>query len=414
MTEEVGQLVLRDNYQQTQAISVAQAQGVALLDAQARLMRRLAPSEIDDQGRFTRFLEKQGRLHRGIEFLPTDEELAERKAKSLGLTTPEQAVLLAYCKMWLSDELVASDLPEDPWVGTALERYFPTMLKQKFGDVIPRHPLRREIIATHVLNSMVNRVGPTFAHQLSELTGQPAPQVVRAYLLAREVFGSVQLWQRIEALDNKVPDSVQSELIIEWRRLITRATTWFLRSRRLEEPMERGAQRLQPAVASLRERLAPEAAGTPRVEAWVAAGVPQELAQQVGCADRLFNALDIAEVVESAHSELAVTADVHFGIGERLGLEKLRQQIDLLDSGNHWQALAKIALADDLADLQRSIALDAVSREGGAAAQRLSAWEARNPMAFARARRLVAELADAAAPDLAMLSVALRELRNLV
>jgi glutamate dehydrogenase len=399
MTDEVAALVLRDNYFQTQELSVG---------------RSLAPQLLDDQARFIRFLEKSGRLDRGIEFLPSDDEIAERKARGLGLTTPEQAVLLAYSKMWLSDELVASDLPEDPWVATALARYFPSGLRQRFGEYIPRHPLRREIIATHVLNSMVNRVGPTFVHRLAELTGATPAQVVRAYLLAREVFASVELWQRIEALDNKVADSVQTALVVEWRRLIGRATTWFLRSRRLEEPMERGAQRLAPAIAALRARLEPEAAGLPQVTLWISAGVPAPLAAQIGAADRLYSALDIAEVAEGAHSPLDATSEVHFGVGERLGLEKLRQQIELLPADTHWQSLAKIALADDVADLQRSIALDAVKGNPGSAAEKLSAWEARNPMAFARAKRLVSELADAAVPDLAMLSVALRELRNLV
>jgi len=400
MTDEVAALVLRDNYFQTQALSVG---------------RRLAPTQIDEQARFMRFLEKTGRLHRAIEFLPTDDELAERKARGLGLTTPELAVLLAYSKMWLSDELVASDLPEDPWIGSALQRYFPTALKTEYGDYIPRHPLRREIIATHVLNSMINRVGSTFVHQLAELTGAAAPEVVRAYLLAREVFGSVELWQRIEALDNRVPDSVQSEMIVRWHRLIAQATTWFLRSKRLQEPLEQAAQRLLPAIAFLRTRLEPEAAGSTQAAAWVQAGVPHELAQRVAAADRLFSALDIAQIAEAGHSPLDATSEVHFGIGERLGLEKFRQQIELLPADTHWQSLAKVALADDLADLQRSIALDAVSRHPtGAAADKLSSWEARNPVAFARAKRLVAELADAASPDLAMLSVALRELRNLV
>ncbi|MEO5672665.1 MAG: NAD-glutamate dehydrogenase, partial [Ramlibacter sp.] len=269
MTDDVAALVLRDNYFQTQALSVG---------------RHLGAGQLDDQARFMRFLEKNGRLSRAIEFLPSDEELAERKARGLGLTTPEQAVLLAYSKMWLSDELVSSDVPEDPWIGTALVRYFPPALREKFGAYIPSHPLRREIIATHVLNSMVNRVGPTFVHQMSELTGATPAQVVRAYLLAREVFGSVELWQRIESLDNQVADAVQCEMIIEWRRLVARATAWFLRSRRLGEATDRAVQRLLPAVAALRARLEPEADGSARLAAWVQAGVPQALARQVGSA----------------------------------------------------------------------------------------------------------------------------------
>ncbi len=399
MTDDVAALVLRDNCFQTQALSIG---------------RYLAPGLIDEQARFMRFLEKKGRLDRAIEFLPTDDEIAERKARGLGLTTPEQAVLLAYSKMWLFDELVASDLTEDPWVATALNRYFPAALQADFAGYIPRHPLRREIIATHVLNSMVNRVGSTFVHQLAELTGATAPQVVRAYLLSREVFASVPLWQRIEALDNRVADSIQCEMIVEWRRLIARATIWFLRSKRLAEPTERGAQRLMPAVAHLRTRLEPEAAGLAQVSAWVQAGVPLALAQQVGAADRVFSALDIAEVAEAGNAPLDVASAVHFGIGERPGLEKLRQQIELLPADSHWQTLAKVALTGDLNDLHNSIALDAVRGHPGTAAEKLESWEARNAAAFARAKRLLAELAEAANPDLAMLSVALRELRNLV
>ncbi len=399
MTDEVAALVLRDNYFQTQALSVG---------------RRHAAVQIDEHARFMRFLEKNGRLNRAVEFLPTDDELAERKAHALGLTTPEQAVLLAYSKMWLSEELVASDLPEDPWIGTALQRYFPAALQGAFGDYIPRHPLRREIIATHVLNSMVNRVGSTFVHQQSELTGAAAPQVVRAYLLAREVFGSVELWQRIEALDNRVPDSIQCEMIVAWRRLIARSVTWLLRSRRVQEPMTDGVQRLLPAVEFLRKRLEREATDSAQAAAWTQAGVPDDLARRVSVADRLFSGLDIAEIAQAGRAALDVTSDVHVGVGERLELEKLRQQIELLPADNHWQSLAKVALADDLADLQRSLALDAVSRHQGAAADRLASWQARNPAALARARRLVAELVDAPATELAMLSVTLRELRNLL
>ena len=401
LTDEVAALVLRDNYFQTQALSVG---------------KRVALPMLDEHQRFMRFLEKEGQLHRAIEFLPSDDDIVQRKAKGAGLTTPELAVVLAYGKMWLYDQMLESDLPEDPWVATALHRYFPAKLDRQFAQYVDQHPLKREIISTHVINSMINRVGPTFAYQLAEQTGATPAHVIRGYLLARESFGSVALWQQIEALDNKVPDEIQCEMILEWRRLIVRATTWFLRSKRLGDSMEKVVQRLGPAVATLRARLASDCAKSPRAALWVAAGVPPELAQQVACAERLYSALDIAEIAEGAGSTLATTSDVHFGVGERLGLENLRQQIELLPADSHWQSLAKLALADDLADLHRSIALDAVKdgAGGASAADKLAGWEKRNPMAFARARRLVSELAELTAPDLAMFSVALRELRNLV
>jgi glutamate dehydrogenase len=399
MTDQVAALVLRDNYFQTQALSIG---------------GRLAPRLLDEQARFIRFLEKTGELNRAVEFLPTDEEIADRRARGLGLTCPERAVLLAYSKIWLNDELIASDLPEDPWIATALERYFPTQCKERFAAFIPRHPLKREIIATHVLNSMINRVGPTFVHRLGEITGATAPQVVRAYLAAREVFGLVPLWQQIEALDNHVADEVQAEMVISLRGLIARATTWFLRSRRLFEPTQQQVARFAPAVQALRAAAEGSAPVSLRATHWVEEGVPQALAQQVDRAGMLFNALDIAEIAEVSKRPLALTAAVHGGVGERLGLERMRQQIELLPAESYWQTLAKLALGDDVTDLQRSIALQALGAQEGAARQVLDHWEQANRQALERAHRLLAELQETPGSDLAMLSVALRELRNLV
>jgi glutamate dehydrogenase len=363
--------------------------------------------------RFIRFLERSGRLNRAIEFLPTDEEIAERKARGVGLTNPERAVLLAYSKMWMFEELLASDLPEDPWIGSALARYFPAQLRERFGAYIPRHPLKREIVATHVLNSMINRVGSTFAHRLADMTGMKPAQVVRAYLATREVFGQVALWREVEALDNEVADAVQSEMLIEEGWLTARATTWFLRSRRLAEPMERTFQRFTPVVEALRARLEAQPAGAPRAQAWIAAGVPAPLAQRIASADSLYAALDVAEIAEAVGRDVGEVSDVHVGVGARLGLAKLRQQIEALPADSYWQSLAKVALGDDLASLQRSIAQSVFTGDGGDAAALLAAWEARSGAGLERAQRLLAELGETKGADLAMLSVALRELRNL-
>ena len=399
MTDEVAALVLRDNYFQTQALSVTSRLGVKLLDQEAR---------------FIRFLEKSGRLNRAIEFLPSDDEIADRGAHGIGLTTPERAVLLAYSKMWLFDEIMGSDLPEDPWIGTALARYFPAALRESMSAYIPRHPLKREIVATHVLNSMVNRVGSTFVHRLADMTGAKPAQVVRAYLCTREVMGHVALWQQVEALDNLVPDAVQSEMLVEEGWLTSRATTWFLRWKRLPEPMEQTFTRFRAAVEALREPLAAQAATTPQAQAWVAAGVPPALAARVASADGLFAALDIAEVAEATRRDVTEVGEVHVGVGSRLGLARLRQQIDDLPGSSHWQSLAKAALGDDLAGLQRAITQEvlATGTDGGSSAM-LSRWEAANADALERAQRVLLELADAKSADLAMLSVALRELRNL-
>ncbi|MEP7283457.1 MAG: NAD-glutamate dehydrogenase domain-containing protein, partial [Rubrivivax sp.] len=264
MTGDVAALVLRDNYFQTQIIS---------------LTRRVGPQVLEQQARFIRFLEKHRLLARAIEFLPGDEEIATRKAQHQGLTNPEIAVLLAYSKMWLYDEALEANLHEVPWIGTALARYFPARLRGELGEAIPRHPLKREIVCTHVVNSMINRVGVTFVHRMMEASGATPAQIIRAYLLARETFGHVETWQGIEALDNRVADEVQAQMLTGLDMLTLRATRWFLRSKRLPDPMAQTIVRARPGVYSLWARLLDErnAAVRGRVLAsaqpWIDAGV---------------------------------------------------------------------------------------------------------------------------------------------
>ena len=406
MTDQVAALVLRDDYFQTQSLSVA---------------GRVAPQLLDAQQRFIQFLEKSGRLDRALEFLPPDEEIAERRAKKIGLVSPERSVLLAYSKIWLKDEFIDSDLPEDEWIATALGRYFPQTLREAYAGVMARHPLKREIIATHVLNSMVNRVGSTFVHRLMETTGARPRDIVRAYLLTREIFGYVPLWQSIEALDNKVADQVQSEMLIEAGRLIVRATSWFLRSRRLGEPMEQTIERFQPGVETLYNELARLLDAQARsqleshAERWTQAGVPREIAARVAALDTLFAALDIVEVAETTHAAVPTVAGVYFRLSSKLGLAWLRDRIGQIGGDSHWQTLARGSMRDDLASLQRTLAANVLARGAGAddPAALVAAWESANRDAMERASRLLGELRAAPAADLAMLSVALRELRNL-
>ena len=259
----------------------------------------------------------------------------------------------------------------------------------------------------------VNRVGSSFVHQLSESTGATPSLVVRAYLATREVFGYVPLWQRIEALVNRVSDAVQAQMVIELGPLARHATRWFLRVRRLDQPMEQVVRRLAPAVDVLRARLAAEGATSPRAGAWLQAGVPEQITQEVLSASGLFAALDIAEIADATQRPIDEASDVHSGLGQRLGMARLHQQIESLPTESYWQTLAKVALGDDLAGLQRSIAQNVLTHGQGTAADMLAAWEQRNQDALERAKRVLAELADAKGVDLAMLSVALRELRNL-
>jgi glutamate dehydrogenase len=406
MTDDVAALVLRDNYFQTQALSVT---------------GRIAPQLLDAQQRFIQYLEKAGKLNRALEFLPSDEEIGERRAKSIGLTSPERAVMLAYSKIWLYDELLASTLPDDVWVETALARYFPKALRKRYARYMARHPLKREIIAAHVTNSMINRVGSTFVHRLLETTGGKPHEIVRAYLLNREIFRFVTLWQQIEALDNKVDDAVQSAMLIDTARLIDRGTTWFLRSRRLSEDMGATITHFAARVDALATRLPQllDEADRARIEAavahYVAQGVSRELPERVVTFDTLYATLDIVEVADSTQRPVEIVAEIYFDLATRLGLPWLREMIVALPGQAHWQMLAKGAMLDDLSGLQRTITGEVIVGGGDIAAPDglIAAWQDRNRRGIERAAQLLGELRTAAPIDAAMLSVALRELRNL-
>src|SRR5262249_42943761 len=215
MTDEIADLVLIDNYRQAMALTHIETQGIALLD---------------DQIRFIRALERQGQLNRAGEFLPDDQTIAERRQKNIGLTRPELAVLLAYAKISLFDALLASDVPDDPFLVHDVGLYFPAALRKSYAKAIERHPLRREISATYLTNSLVNRVGASLGTEIGDKTGHAAPTIARAYLMARQSFHLRRLWARIEGLDNKVAAKAQVEMNLEIIRLTRRATRWMLQS----------------------------------------------------------------------------------------------------------------------------------------------------------------------------------------
>jgi glutamate dehydrogenase len=306
-------------------------------------------------------------------------------------------------------------------VESALLRYFPRELRERYSGYMSRHPLKREIIATHVTNSMLNRVGSTFVHYLMEITGFSPAEIVRAYLLTREVFGLVPLWKEIEALDNKVEDRVQAEMVIEIDRLVVRATAWFLRSRRLNEDMASVILYFSQGVDALARELlgALDDGDRERMQTLAAklreSGAPESTALRVASLDALFAALDIIEVAANSDQKVERVAGVYFDLATRLGLPELRKQISALPADQHWQAMARNAMFDDLAGLQSAITRESIngSGENASSGESVDAWESRNRRAIERMQQLLAELRNAPAMDVSMISVALRELRHL-
>jgi glutamate dehydrogenase len=406
MTEEVARLVLRDNYLQTQAISVAELQGRSLLDAQHRMMRTL---------------ERSGHLDRALEMLPDDEELARRQAAGQALTRPELAILLAYSKIFLYGHLVGSSLVDDPLLATDLLLYFPRPLRERYGDAIERHRLRREIIATYVTNSMINRVGPSLLTEMTAESGADPAEVARAYTVVREAFDLRSLWAEIEALDNRVPAEVQLRMMVTAGRVAERVTLWFLRN--VESPIDISGRtaEFRPAVETLAARLEEVLTRSEladlrkREKVYAKEGVPQELARRIASLHDLAAACDVWAVARRAGRPVEEVGRVYFGLGDRFGLQWLRDMAAKLTADGRWQKAAIASVVDALFGHQSDLTGQVLaSVEGDGTPRRtIEAWAAPRRGAVARAEEVLRDVRSAKSLDLAMLMVASDQLRRL-
>lgn len=398
MTDEVGLLVLTDNYYQTQALDIASHRPLYVLDGQQRLMQ---------------WLEQNGRLNRAIEFLPTDDEIARRRARKTGLTAPEGAVVLAYAKMSVFDELVASNLPDDPYYSRALKAYFPKVLSEKFGAAIASHPLKREIIATFITNTVLNRTGATFVNFIASEAGASAADVIRAFTLAREIFDLETLWDQIDTLDYRVEASLQLDLLSQLIAIAQRASRWMLRVRTQSTDLPTLITHYQPAARELRARLADwlpppaHASWEQATQTLVQAGVEPALAQNLTALEFIFPALDLVDLARSANTGLEQAARAYFGIDSELGLTLWRSEIKRLPTDTLWQTQARGSARDDVYSIASQITQGLLSR-----GEDLAAWREQHAPAIERLHKLLASISTQG-PDLAPVSVALRELRHL-
>ncbi len=407
MTDAVGAQVLYGSYTQTQAISLALAQAAPMVDVHARLIRNL---------------EQTAGLNRKLEFLPTDEAIDERKAAHQGLVSPELAVIMAYQKIHLYQQLLESDLPEDPYLADDLKRYFPPPLPERYADRMEGHRLKREIIATVVANQLVDRAGTTFSFRLSEETGAPPAVLARAYATAREVLEMRSFWDAVEKLDNQVPAQTQLEMLIDGRRLVERSTRWLVRANPYQVSIAQTIRRFEPGARLLAASLPDALEGVDR-EAFdkraaelEQAGVPSELARRTAGMPSMLALFDIVEVASATEHDPGDVLRVYFRLGSRLELNWLRDRIIELPRANRWQALARAALRDDLFNLYRELArkvLDAGGARNGSEAA-IDAWSERNALAVERALGMVADVRASRTYDMTTLPVALREIRGLL
>ncbi|MFF7351932.1 MULTISPECIES: NAD-glutamate dehydrogenase [Streptomyces] len=407
MTDEVGALVLRNNYAQNTALANALFQAKDMLHAQQRFLRHLV---------------REGHLDRALEFLPTDRQIRERLGQGQGLTSPETAVVLAYTKITVAEELLATTLPDDPYLRGLLHAYFPTALRERFAEAIDNHPLRREITTTVLVNDTVNTGGTTYLHRLREETGASLEEIVRAQTAARAIFCSAPVWDAVEGLDNRVDAVVQTRIRLHSRRLVERGTRWLLNNRpqplELAETVEFFAERVERVWQELPKLLrGADLEWYQHVyDELSAAGVPDELATRVAGFSSAFPALDIVSVSDRMGKEPLDVAEVYYDLADRLSITQLMDRIIELPRNDRWQSMARASIREDLYAAHAALTADVLAVGNGTSTpeQRFKAWEQKNAPILSRARTTLEEIRGSETFDLANLSVAMRTMRTLL
>jgi glutamate dehydrogenase len=406
MTDEVGALVLVHNYLQNRALAASRAQAGQMLHVHARYIRKL---------------ERDKKIRRRLEVLPGEKEIAERRSAGTGLTLPEFAVLLAQTKIGAAQEVLASSLPDDPYLQSVLTEYFPTPLRQRYASRMGAHRLHREIITTAVVNDMVDRAGTTFAFRLNEETGASVPDITAAWLVTREVFDMAGFWALVEALDGKVDTSVQILASLEGRKLTERAARWLLNARRPPFDIRQVIDFFADGVLTVGTGLPKLLAGRDLVEyearreSFVARGVPESLAARIAEMVPAYSAFDIVDIAVGTGRPTEAAAEVYFDLADRLQIARLRDRITALPRDDRWNTMARGALRDDLYNAHAALARDVLMvTESGSPEQRLAAWAQRNESAVSRATQTLGEIWESDAFNVATLSVAVRAVRTLV
>ena len=411
MTDDVARLVLNDNYLQTQAITLAETRASELLDSQCHFMRTL---------------ERRGLLDRTIEDLPNDEEMTDRLANSEGLTRPEYAVTFAYSKLVLYGDLLSTDVPDDPYLVGDLARYFPELIREKFADHIARHRLRREIVATYVTNSLVNRVGATFVRNLEELTAAGPADIARAYVVARDAFQLRPIWRAIESLDNKVPATLQTEMLGDVAMLAARMTQWFLENLSapisIEDAISQYTAGITELVTNMPEIVAEDDynAMAVRTATLAVEHVPEDLASCIASLEVLPAAGDVVRIATNSDVPVVDCGRMYFAIGARLGIDWLRHAAKRITGETDWETLALATIVDESYSHQSALTTRVLDMAGGgklnqrAASGLIEMWLEGHDGAVSRSHQVIEELREVEQVDLAMLTVANAQLRTLI
>ncbi|NOZ43281.1 MAG: NAD-glutamate dehydrogenase [Alphaproteobacteria bacterium] len=402
MTDEVSKIVLNDNYLQTQAISLARSSSIRELDSFVRFM--------DD-------LEKTAHLDRELEFLPSDDELIERTEDELGLTRPEIAVLIAYSKMGLYDELMKSDILGDPYLNKYLIRAFPTQLREKYPEDICKHQLRRDIIAKEICNEIVNRGG---IQAIKEETGALAADIARASLLASEVFSLTKLYKKIESLDYVVPATIQMLMLMDVEAFARRQTIWFLNNTDARRPLGEVINQFKPGIQKLFSRPVighnqNEAGLENKVAMYCEQQVNEDLARHIANLETNIAACDIVMVAQDMAIDVIDVARAYFILGDKIGFDWLKSEAELVESSDHWDRLATNSVVADLLDQQKHLTRSALADLNGRdSAEAAENWLEKVKISTNRIQKLIHDFQTSGRINITKLGFAARQIRNVI
>lgn len=406
MTEEVASQVLLDNYQQTQAISLAVNLSLPHLELHCRFIEHLV---------------ENGRLDRDLEFIPDEKGLMERKLLGNGLYAPEIATLLCYNKTMICEELYGSDVHEDEYLSSILLNAFPKQLRKKFKDNILTHQLRKEIITTKLSNMIVNEVGISFVYRLKDETGAPTSAIIRAYLIAKHIFSLEDMWAQIKSLDNKVSMDYLYEIIMQQTRVLRRTTRWFLRSERKRLDIDSNIKLYGEGVQRLKKVIPNVLIGSLKTESdktfnvLTERGIPEKLANEVTMLRSMFSALDIIESSFELDVKIEDYAQIYFAIAHSLELNWIRTKVIVHPTENHWESLSREAIRDEIDYQQRHLAAGILrGRQAGQSLDEvLGVWTTRYEKLISRWTHMLADLRAAPSLNYTMYFVAIRELLDL-
>lgn len=407
MTDEVGQLVLKDNYQQALAMSFSSVRTTHYTGLYQAYLKEL---------------EALGIVDRAVEFLPDDKEILQRKAAQQGLTRPEVAVLLAYTKIYIKNEILKSDLPEDDYFSKEIVLEFPKLLRKEYEKYMKQHRLRREIIATQLSNQIVNEMGITFVYRVSVETGAAIAEIIKAHAISNRIFEANQLEKFIESLGFKITMELQYELLHYVRMLLNLSTRWFLRSRYMKEDIEKTIEHFGSRIKKVRSIIPQLMVGSTReyldklTDHFVTSGLSLEDAHNIAVYRALYISLNIIEVATTHQFDLLQTTKVYFEVGAKFNLVWFRDQIATDSREGHWNSLARLTLRDELDALQKLLTVAILQGKYKTTnhLELIDTWRAKHTRAIERWDKILELLHGSTSVEYTMFFIALRELADWV